>query len=787
MKKLHLFKTVLLLCALVVGSGNLWADTYTRITSTSDLEAGCDYLIVGLKTSNTTYYSLGTWTAGKSGKDYYAQNPITVSDNQCTNVGSAHVVTLGGSTGEWTLYDKTDKKYLALTSDANGIHQASEVSNNTAKWSITFSSNKVSITNVDKTTRTLYYNTSATRFACYTSAQNGGEMYLYKKDGKTDPDITFNNGTMRVGQSFDLSTLFSSDSKGAVNYTVTNAGDTGATIAGSIMTASATGTATVKASQEATATMNAGEATATITVNAALELSSIKITAAPTKTSYTEDECFDKTGMVVTATYSDASTADVTEYCEFTPSLTTPLTSANTSIEVSYTENAVTKTANQAISVVDKPRYTITWMVNGSQVTSDSYKQGVSLSEEFPDVDAIGGKVFMGWVTTSTVANPYTGEYVNTASATATAATTYYAVFATKTGNIDTKTDNLDCAFTGVTSNSYSSWSDMSDQSDAVYAGVSATNNTQDYIQLRSNKSDSGIITTTSGGNAKKVTVTWNNTTEKGRTLDIYGKATAYEAVGDLYNNSNQGTKIGSIVCGTSTELTIDADYEYIAMRSNSGAMYIDNIAIEWEKGSITYSDYCTTISSVSGTISDAGWSTFSSDLALDFTDVEGLEAYMITGHDGVNIVKSQVKGTVPANTGLLLKGAEGNYVIPVVGSSSTDVSANKMVAGTGASVSAEANKTKYVLGKNGSTGKAEFQKIVSTSATVPAGKAYLQFNEEINARVLQFDEGETTAISEVRGLKSDVRGEFYNLNGQRVAQPSKGLYIVNGKKVMFK
>ena len=49
------------------------------------------------------------------------------------------------------------------------------------------------------------------------------------------------------------------------------------------------------------------------------------------------------------------------------------------------------------------------------------------------------------------------------------------------------------------------------------------------------------------------------------------------------------------------------------------------------------------------------------------------------------------------------------------------------------------------------------------------------------------FEEGETTSLREVRGLKAEVRGEFYNLNGQRVAQPTKGLYIVNGRKVVVK
>ena len=56
-------------------------------------------------------------------------------------------------------------------------------------------------------------------------------------------------------------------------------------------------------------------------------------------------------------------------------------------------------------------------------------------------------------------------------------------------------------------------------------------------------------------------------------------------------------------------------------------------------------------------------------------------------------------------------------------------------------------------------------------------------------ARSLTFDvdeEGGTTSINTVQGSGVMVNG-YYNLAGQRVAQPTKGLYIVNGKKVVIK
>ena len=175
--------------------------------------------------------------------------------------------------------------------------------------------------------------------------------------------------------------------------------------------------------------------------------------------------------------------------------------------------------------------------------------------------------------------------------------------------------------------------------------------------------------------------------------------------------------------------------------------------------------------SSVSATIGAKGWATFSSDYALDFTGISDFEAYMITGHDGTVVTKSQVTGTVPAGTGLLLKGDAGNYTIPVVASSSTDVSANKLVAGTGESVSAEGGKTKYVLGVSGSD-EAEFQKIVSEAATVPTGKAYLQFNEEILARTMSFV-GDITGVETVEAVSE--------------AKAKEGKFIENGKLVIVR
>ena len=133
------------------------------------------------------------------------------------------------------------------------------------------------------------------------------------------------------------------------------------------------------------------------------------------------------------------------------------------------------------------------------------------------------------------------------------------------------------------TNTSYKDWTTSTFDSGAKYKGNSAGGNSS--IQLR-NSNNSGIVSTTSGGKVTKVVVTWNSNTASGRTLDIYGKNNAYSATSELYNNTNQGTKLGSIVCGASTTLTISGDYNYIGMRSNNGAMYLDKVEITWGNAS---------------------------------------------------------------------------------------------------------------------------------------------------------------------------------------------------------
>ena len=203
----------------------------------------------------------------------------------------------------------------------------------------------------------------------------------------------------------------------------------------------------------------------------------------------------------------------------------------------------------------------------------------------FPNVTSTSCGTFVGWKVTEVsdydnVAAPSPLYKYNDTKENITADESYQAVYRTATGAETDVTDNVTIGVTGVTGN-YADFTGATAYSSAVYTGNVKKDDTR--IQMR-NSSNSGIVTTTSGGLAKKVTFNWAGSNTSGRIVDVYGKNTAYSSAADLYSADAavQGTKIGSITYGTSTELTISTDYNYIGIRAKDGAAYASSIDIQW-------------------------------------------------------------------------------------------------------------------------------------------------------------------------------------------------------------
>ena len=141
-------------------------------------------------------------------------------------------------------------------------------------------------------------------------------------------------------------------------------------------------------------------------------------------------------------------------------------------------------------------------------------------------------------------------------------------------------TDELTLSTFGVSGTSYTEVTGKTASSNAVYAAQMAGGNSS--IQLRSKNSNSGIVTTASGGKLKSVTVKFNAATTD-RKINIYGKNTAYSIPSDLYGDE-KGELLGSIAANDENKtLTINGDYTFIGLRSNDGTIYVEKITIVWD------------------------------------------------------------------------------------------------------------------------------------------------------------------------------------------------------------
>lgn len=198
-------------------------------------------------------------------------------------------------------------------------------------------------------------------------------------------------------------------------------------------------------------------------------------------------------------------------------------------------------------------------------------------------------------------------------------------------------------------------------------------------------------------------------------------------------------------------------------------------------------------------TITSAGAATYNSSHALDFTN-SNIKAYIATA---VSVENNTVTMTriykVPAQTGLYLVADEGNYTVPYYNGETDDTSTNLLKRTDLWKTNVAASTTgafHYIFAKK-KTGDANIGFYKLTSAhTLDAHKAYLETTDDItptNNAPLMLDYGDgTTAImdvfqDEMKQQQAQEDNVYYTLQGTRVQNPTKDLYILNGKKIIVK
>ena len=192
-------------------------------------------------------------------------------------------------------------------------------------------------------------------------------------------------------------------------------------------------------------------------------------------------------------------------------------------------------------------------------------------------------------------------------------------------------------------------------------------------------------------------------------------------------------------------------------------------------------------------TIGDEGMGTYCSINALDFSGTDDIKAYIVSAFKpSTGEVTLKRITDVPANTGIVVKGAAGTYSIPMGPGETIVLNMLRGVTTNTVLNKVKGDYTNYVLAKkNGNLG---FYAVVDGS-TLSAHKAYLPLptaSLPSGARSIKlvFEDDGTTGISEASPLNDNEEmtdDKFYDLQGRRVEKPTRGLYVVNGRKVVIK
>ena len=193
-------------------------------------------------------------------------------------------------------------------------------------------------------------------------------------------------------------------------------------------------------------------------------------------------------------------------------------------------------------------------------------------------------------------------------------------------------------------------------------------------------------------------------------------------------------------------------------------------------------------------TINQYGNATYCSPYALDFSDVEGLKAYAATGYDTATQVVTLTRvQSIKGGTGLFLKAEPGEYVIPVIENSSyntLNLLVGTLEQTTVNSTAGEMSNYKFTIADGDA---APMFYPFEDNTTFSAGKAYLQIPTAWlpataqKSLSIRFDDGETTDIDEVKEQRAESKDVYYDLSGRVVENPTRGIYIIDGKKVLVK
>ena len=761
MKKIYLFKTLLLLCALMAGSGSAWAEDSETLTMNNKTSVSGDNVILefgqGSNTSNgpalnnnkTRLYPGNTITITSNGGKYLSQVDFSfVTNNGGSGSNKACPTGVTVSTGTETFGTTTTS-----TTSGSWIAEGETTTTVTitiqgAKGNYTFDTAKVYYVKSTNPSATL--SSSSLDFGEVEVGQTKQLTFTITPANLTgDLTIASNNGKYTVSPaSIDQAT------KTATTITVTAAPTTlnddmdgTITISGGGLASNKTVTLTATPYQVANVTL-AGD-------NGTFEVNDETVTSITSRVgSKANVKAVPARGYLFTSWAAEGAT---------------PASSTDAETEFTFTAASVTLTA----TFTEIPKYTVTFADNSATITEEYGSEGITL----PSRDAIADYTFEGWATenlaTETTTAPASimlagSNYKPTANI------TLYPVYTREEGNYVEKTSS-------VTISKYAednSWVGSSKYYTVTVAEGITVNTNDKGTTGQYNSSDNTWRMYQTNQNASVITV--NAAT--GKQLKSVTFTYSVNNDGVLVYNSN------NVSSGTSVDLSGSASDKFTVGNTGSatnGQVRITAISVSYTSGSSTFYYTSSPVTTVPVTITAAKYATYCGTRNLNFSTT-GIKAY--TAEDGeTSVTLNEISsGQVPAKTPVVLynANADGTAIdVPVIASAEAITGDNDLdVVGAGGLTGVDYI---YVLAMNPTIGFYLWDK----NETLNEGKVYLQSTESGGGGARQFlpFSSETQGISATLNNNETINNVVFDLQGRRVAKPAKGLYIMDGRKVMVK
>ncbi len=218
---------------------------------------------------------------------------------------------------------------------------------------------------------------------------------------------------------------------------------------------------------------------------------------------------------------------------------------------------------------------------------------------------------------------------------------------------------------------------------------------------------------------------------------------------------------------------------EYTASVTSQNITYKPSTLKKYKPADLTFK--ITVKNAVDITLANAsGYNTYCCDKDLDVTSFSDAKFYVVSDVSASEATLTEVTTGIPANTGFIIEGTgTANISVPVAATTPSPLT-NKL---EGVTAEKEITAGNYILSSDGT------KFVPCTAGKLPANKAYLP-SSVVPASAKEFlfivDEAVVTGINEVKA-ENAVNGAIYNLNGARVSNPQKGVYIMNGRKVIVK